>query len=431
MTPQLTGAGKNILMRALAGETINFTKIQLGNGPAQVPATATALENPLLTVQISDIDIGDEYVTLVALFSNSSITNGFHITEAGFFVEDPDDSSNELLYAIGSEDESSADFVPSNANRILEMRYDALIFIGDAENVTAAISGSLVYATKEAFDAHTADNANPHGVTKAQVGLGNVPNVATNDQTPTYTDTTTLATLTSGEKISIAFAKIKLAITRLISHLSATNNPHNVTASQVGAAARSHTHDASSINSGVVSPARGGTGLSAPAVGGLLRGNGSGAMGVVRGEGALFSPTYGDPRFGILPASMGGTGKTSLAALAASLVAEGLAKIVTGTYTGTGTYGSNAPTGLTSFASAPKLLVVMPQENTENAQYGGFIVINGVTSLRGGGINDDVTTNAQSQLYFTWSSTGATWYGSSAVHQQNINGRTYRYIAIL
>ena len=30
MTPQLTGAGKNILMRALAGETINFTKIQLG-----------------------------------------------------------------------------------------------------------------------------------------------------------------------------------------------------------------------------------------------------------------------------------------------------------------------------------------------------------------------------------------------------------------
>lgn len=429
MTPQLTGAGKNILMRALAGETINFTKIQLGNGPAQVPATATALENPLLTVQISDIDIGDEYVTLVALFSNSSVTNGFHITEAGFFVEDPDDSSNELLYAIGSEDESSADFVPSNANRILEMRYDALIFIGDAENVTAAISGSLVYATKEAFDAHTADTANPHEVTKAQVGLGNVPNVATNDQTPTYTDTSTLATLTSGEKISIAFAKIKLAITRLISHLSATNNPHNVTAAQAGAAARNHTHDASSINSGVVSPARGGTGLSAPATGGLLKGNGSGAMGVVRGEGALFSPAYGDPRFGTLPISMGGTGQTTLAGLTTALAAGGLAKIVTGSYMGTGAYGSNAQNSLT-FASAPKLLVVMLESNTSGGTYGGFIAINGVTALRAGGLEDDVT-NQQSQLYLTWSSTSVSWYGTAAIYQQNMNGATYRYIAIL
>ena len=429
MTPQLTGAGKNILMRALAGETINFTKIQLGNGPAQVPATATALENPLLTVQISDIDIGDEYVTLVALFSNSSITNGFHITEAGFFVEDPDDSSNELLYAIGSEDESSADFVPSNANRILEMRYDALIFIGDAENVTAAISGSLVYATKEAFDAHTADTANPHEVTKAQVGLGNVPNVATNDQTPTYADTSTLATLTSGEKISIAFAKIKLAITRLISHLFATNNPHGVTAAQAGAAALNHTHDASSINRGVVSPVRGGTGLSAPSAGGLLKGNGSNAMSTIRGEGALYSPTYGSPRFGILPASMGGTGKTSIAALAASLATEGLAKIVTGSYTGTGTYGAGAQNSLT-FASAPKLLVVMLESNTSGGTYGGFIAINGVTALRAGGLEDDVQ-NASSQLYLTWGSTSVSWYGTAAIYQQNMNGATYRYIAIL
>ena len=61
---------------------------------------------------------------------------------------------------------------------------------------------------------------NPHGVTKAQVGLGSVPNVSTNDQTPTYTDTTTLSTLASGEKISTAFGKIKLAITNLINHLA-------------------------------------------------------------------------------------------------------------------------------------------------------------------------------------------------------------------
>ena len=71
-------------------------------------------------------------------------------------------------------------------------------------------------------------------VTKEAVGLGNVPNVSTNDQTPTYTEGTELETLTSGEKISIAFGKIKLAITSLINHIANKSNPHSVTKSQIG-----------------------------------------------------------------------------------------------------------------------------------------------------------------------------------------------------
>ena len=61
---------------------------------------------------------------------------------------------------------------------------------------------------------------NPHEVTAEQVGLGKVPNVSTNDQTPTYEDTITLVTLTSGEKISTAFSKIAKAVSSLIAHLS-------------------------------------------------------------------------------------------------------------------------------------------------------------------------------------------------------------------
>ena len=56
---------------------------------------------------------------------------------------------------------------------------------------------------------HIANKSNPHGVTKSQIGLGSVPNVATNDQTPTYTEATARAPLTSGEKLSVAFGKIK------------------------------------------------------------------------------------------------------------------------------------------------------------------------------------------------------------------------------
>ena len=60
---------------------------------------------------------------------------------------------------------------------------------------------------------------NPHGTTKSDVGLSNVPNVTTNDQTPSYTESSSLTKLTSGEKLSVAFGKVSKAITDLISHI--------------------------------------------------------------------------------------------------------------------------------------------------------------------------------------------------------------------
>lgn len=87
---------------------------------------------------------------------------------------------------------------------------------------------------REDFDAHAASRANPHAVTKAQVGLGNVPNLTTNDQTPTYTEAASLELLASGEKLTTAFGKLAKALRSLSGHLLALDNPHGVTKSQVG-----------------------------------------------------------------------------------------------------------------------------------------------------------------------------------------------------
>lgn len=431
MVPKLTASGKNLLLRALAGETITFTKIQLGNGTAQDPAEATGLTNPIIIVELSKIVVGTEYVTLTAQFSNSSITSGFHITEAGFFAKDPDDSTKEILYALGNEDESSADYVPDKGNRILEMQFDALIFIGDAENVSAAISSSLVYASKEDFDKHTADKNNPHSVTKQQVGLGNVPNLAPSDQVLTFTEATTLANIVSGEKASTLFGKIKLAISKLIDHLNNRSNPHNTTAAQVGAAAKSHTHNAQDINAGTLSVLRGGTGRTAFPSGQMLYGTGSG-IGTISWRGALYSNGTNNPWSGTLPVAYGGTGCTSLTALATALATadSGLCKIVTGSYIGTGGYGTNNKKSLT-FSAPPKLLVVMPSSNTIGGSQGGFIALRGISSSRGGGIMDDVA-GPQFQLYYTWEGNTVTWYSpNNEYSQQNNNGMTYYYFAIL
>ena len=92
--------------------------------------------------------------------------------------------------------------------------------IADAKNQLSDVNSKAVHA-ETSIEEHSRAT-NPHNVTALQVGLGNVPNVATNDQTPTYTESSTLATLTSGEKLSIAFGKIKKAITDLMSHLGNT-----------------------------------------------------------------------------------------------------------------------------------------------------------------------------------------------------------------
>ncbi len=63
---------------------------------------------------------------------------------------------------------------------------------------------------------------------------------------------------------------------------------------------------------------------------------------------------------GTLPVSRGGTGVTSLSALAEAVAGAGGIRIATGTYAGTGKSGAPAPNSLT-FSFPPKILMVMDE----------------------------------------------------------------------
>lgn len=115
----------------------------------------------------------------------------------------------------------------------------------DFSTYGALIASELT--NREVVESHVTNTNNPHNVTKSQVGLGNVPNVKTNDQTPTYTVASSLTKLSSGEKLSVAFGKIAKAISDLISHLANKSNPHGVTAAQVGAIPTSQKGAASGV----------------------------------------------------------------------------------------------------------------------------------------------------------------------------------------
>lgn len=260
MALKLTPSGTDLLLRAIAGEVnIKFTAIQLGNG-ADAGKSAAALSNPLLTAEISSYEVGDVFVTLRTTFSNSQVSASFRATEVGVLAHDPDTADGTLLYAYQYTPEGESDYIPASTDKVLETQMDVLVYIGDAENVTASISQSLVYASRADLEAHVKNMGNPHKVTKEQVGLGNVPNAATNDLTPTYTEASALVGMKSGEKLSIAFGKIAKSVSSLIAHIgTAGKNVHKETPTSIGAAPKSHKHSTTDITSGVLGLARGGT----------------------------------------------------------------------------------------------------------------------------------------------------------------------------
>ena len=99
-------------------------------------------------------------------------------------------------------------------------------------------------------------------------------------------------------------------------------------------------------------------------------------------------------------------------------------QIATGSYVGTGTYGSRNPTTL-NFEFRPKLIFIYPSSGYSTYGAGVFII----------------GKEAQSN-YFTWvssnvgdgeffiSNNGVSWYGDGAAEQLNQSVVTYRYIAI-
>lgn len=232
----ITNAGIELLKNALSGGTITVTAIKSGAGKVDVSAlkSQTAVSSIKQSGTVQGVTKTNETIKIGVLFSNAGLSAGYSMTQLGIYAKGS--TGSEVLFAI-SQSITGKEVPAESAMPSWSLVHNFYIKLNNDVKMTATVDpeGYVTFETMQtALNTHTGNKSNPHSVTKSQVGLGNVPNVATNDQTPTYSDTTTLVTLSSGEKISIAFAKIKLAITTLINHLANKSNPHGVTKSQVG-----------------------------------------------------------------------------------------------------------------------------------------------------------------------------------------------------
>lgn len=253
-----TKAGIEYAALTAQGKIIEFTKGKFGDGVRSTEniTELTDLIHPLGELPISKKSVKNSTIITTTQFSNrvgGSILPTFYLMEIGLFAKvvnadgTDDDEHPETL--IGYAFDGHGDKIIGTS--LSEFIINIPLTVADVNNVTVDID-SLVYPTLKQFEnevntrktedeelqnslnVHITDTSNPHGVTAEQIGLDKVPNVATNDQTPTYSQNSSLSNITSGEKLSVSFGKIMKAIADLISHIANQSNPHDVTAEQIG-----------------------------------------------------------------------------------------------------------------------------------------------------------------------------------------------------
>ena len=191
----------NTTVHITSTERTNWNAAKSHADSAHAPSNAEKNQNAFSNVKVGSTTVAADTTT-----DTLEIAAGTGISVSGDATNDKVTITNSGVRSISTG--SSNGTISVNTN-------------GTSADVAVKGLGSAAYTASTAYDAagaasavdtkltsHTSNTSNPHGVTKSQVGLGNVPNVATNDQTPTFSQASTRANIASGEKVSVIFGKI-------------------------------------------------------------------------------------------------------------------------------------------------------------------------------------------------------------------------------
>lgn len=264
--PVVTNAGRAALAKALAAkEPITFTRMGIGTGRKTEKIEAiTSLASEKMSLPVSQVKAPQLYDFRVAgRLTNFEVEEEFTVTEIGIFAKVGNDP--EVLYMYTSAE--AGDLIPQKREAILVRDYEFNVRIssnGEAKVTyipsTSALAKKIevdavqndlndfkptVFTKEEGkaltdksekvgqdLTAHKGDKSNPHGVTKGQVGLGNVDNVkqASKAEFDSHVGNTGIHVTTSDK----ANWNSKANGADLAGHTTNKNNPHEVTKAQVG-----------------------------------------------------------------------------------------------------------------------------------------------------------------------------------------------------
>ena len=154
--PKFTNAGRQRQTRVIAGDTLTFTAIKLGDGTMTTEpiAALTDLIHGIITLPVHEVRRNADYAEVTGVFQNAGLSSGFYWREIGIFAADPDypnDRSHDILYCYQNAAEL-AEYIPSASSAVIEKIIRVACVVGDAENVTVGLA-SQAYAKAEDLQA--------------------------------------------------------------------------------------------------------------------------------------------------------------------------------------------------------------------------------------------------------------------------------------
>lgn len=177
----LTNDGAAVMTEAASGKDLVLTRAESGTGYSSAPATLSAVSGKQQDLDIEEVTFENQETRITVFLSNRLLENGYNLRQIGIYGKIAG-SDQDVLMIVGQQ--YSGEPIHPIADGEEECRYNVLMKVSGTSSITVE-GGSGSLATKRELLLHTENKKNPHNVTAEQVGLGNVPNVKTDDQTPT------------------------------------------------------------------------------------------------------------------------------------------------------------------------------------------------------------------------------------------------------
>lgn len=255
----ITNKGRALQAKAQTGVVLHYNRIALGDGSltsGQQIAEMTGMVSQKMTLAITKLrPLPGGQATVGTSYNNNDIATGFYLREIGVFAQDPDEG--EILYCYANAGTNAEYISAGGGPDTLEKYIDVVTIVGNAVNVTATINESLVFVTVQDFDAklngatghkHTGAVGDGPKIDSTGLNAGAATDVVIGNRT--IDDTVTAAI--GADTPTRLWSKLANMVKRITgksnwytapattleaanTHINRTDNPHGVTAAQVGA----------------------------------------------------------------------------------------------------------------------------------------------------------------------------------------------------
>ena len=169
----LTSAGAALLAKCMAGQTLAFTAVQLGDGDASGPfVDRQALSSVKKVLPVSAITRKDSTATIKAVLDFTSVAEDFQWREVGLIACDPDTGA-EVLYCYGNAGDKG-DWITGGVAATAK-RINITALVSSVAQVTAVIDNTQIYASMEALEGKAdkdLSNVSPEAIKQAVEGAG-------------------------------------------------------------------------------------------------------------------------------------------------------------------------------------------------------------------------------------------------------------------